>query len=227
MNVLIALSCWCLAAPPNDDPLPYSDDEEAVGAPTRPNAVPSPAANTKSLGSGDDPHLGLGIEALSALALPDAAQGGVDLRFSVGARITWEYGQLIPDDFLKEVFFLDLTYRATFLQDGTKAVQTASQLHHLSLAQAVAWPIVPGGFSLYGALGAGVGLTNSLTLVSERDPITSLGTKFLFQYGLGFRGTPALTRDGKVRLQIRIELMRYVRGYLHDMYIGGGVGLTF
>lgn len=57
---------------------------------------------------------------------------------------------------------------------------------------------------------------------------TSLtGTKFLFQYGLGLRGRPAVVANGTVRLEFRVELTRFIRGYMHDMYIGAGMGMAF
>jgi hypothetical protein len=59
------------------------------------------------------------------------------------------------------------------------------------------------------------------------NTVTLGGTKFLFQYGIGLRGRPAVVADGSVRIQFRIELTRFIRGYMHDMYIGGGIGMIF
>ena len=53
------------------------------------------------------------------------------------------------------------------------------------------------------------------------------GTKFLFQYGVGLRGRPAIIANGAVRIQFRIELIRFIRGYMQDTYLGGSLGLIF
>ena len=78
----------------------------------------------------------------------------------------------------------------------------------------------------YGQVGVGFDYTDTLLTIDENK--TRLGgSKFLFQYGIGIRARPALTKDGTVRLTIRVEATRFVRGYMHDMYFAGALGLMF
>jgi hypothetical protein len=84
--------------------------------------------------------------------------------------------------------------------------------------------------SFYAQVGAGFDYSYSVTTIRNADTTSSIslgGTKFLFQYGVGLRGRPAIIANGAVRIQFRIELIRFIRGYMQDTYLGGSLGLIF
>ena len=81
----------------------------------------------------------------------------------------------------------------------------------------------------FAQLGLGFNYTYSVLTV-EGNQTTLSGVKFLFQYGLGLRFRPAIvTINGKdvLRLSFRIEVTRFLRGYMSDTFLGGSLGLTF
>lgn len=175
----------------------------------------------------DDPNIGIGGEILSGVALLDSAKGGVDPRYYFGLRFTWEFGRLIPDEFLREMFFMDLTWTYAATKEGTTQVNVDTHLHDFTLAPAFALPFgAKSPIAVYAQLGLGFDYSYSVAKIDQQT-VTLGGTKFLFQYGLGIRGRPAVVADGTVRIQFRVEVTRFVRGYMHDMYIGGGIGMIF
>lgn len=235
---LAATSATAFAQTDDDAPIPYDDgpsDREQV----RPKKAKkkrraedlreedeSEKAGEESMASLDDPNVGFGFDFLSGVALIDAPQGGVNPRYYLGARVTWEFGRLVPDEYLREMFFADLTWWYTWTKDGTNQVNVDTHLHDFTIAPAFAIPFGKSFMSAYAQVGAGFDYSYSITKI-DMNSVTLGGTKFLFQYGLGLRGRPAVTEDGKVRLQFRVEVTRFIRGYMHDMYIGGALGMVF
>jgi opacity protein-like surface antigen len=246
-RLLLAL---CLAAPfaalaqakDDDAPIPYDDDD--VQQPTAP-AVKKKArrvrdrireedeearAGEQTLAHLDDPSLGLSGEVLAGAMLFDSSRGAlVDPRFMIGVRFTWEFGRLIPDEYLREMFFADVTWQYAQTSDGTTQVHADSSNHYFTVAPAVAWPFGKSPVAAYGQVGAGFNYVSS-TLHVDVAETTVEGVKFLFQYGLGLRFRPEIVRISEhhaLRLSFRIEVTRFVRGYLQDTFLGGSVGATF
>jgi hypothetical protein len=189
------------------------------------------AALEETMAHVDDPNIGVGFELSSGAMLIESSRGAlVDPRFGFGVRAVWEFGRLIPDETLREMFFADLGYSYAATHDGTPGVYTDANYHYFSLAPAVALPLGPKSpFSFYAQGGIGVSYDfSSLHIPGSTPAETQLsGTKLLLQYGVGFRARPALVDDQSLRLTIRIEVMRYVRGYMTDTLLGGAVGLIF
>jgi hypothetical protein len=232
------LSVPAFAQSDDDAPIPYEDDtvqQETVkprkGKKRRAEEIreedEEERAGEESKTSLDDPNIGVGGELLSGLALLDASRGGVDPRYYFGVRFTWEFGRLIADEYLREMFFADVTWFYATSKDGTAQVNVDTHLHDFTLAPAFNLPFGQGSWmSFYAQVGAGFDYSYSTTKI-DANTVTLGGTKFLFQYGVGLRGRPAVVADGSVRIAFRIEVTRFVRGYMHDMYIGAGLGMTF
>ncbi len=184
----------------------------------------------EQLSRNDDPNLGLGFEGALAVMLLEASQGGVDPRFLTGARVVWEFGRIIDDQVLREMFFVDFGWLWSASKDGTTQISVTSSHHYFTVAPAVGYAFERLPILAYAQLGAGVNFTQETVLIANgedmiRTPISTV--KPLIQYGIGLRFRPALTENEAVRLAFRFEITRFVRGYMHDMLIGGSVGLTF
>jgi hypothetical protein len=217
-----------------DAPIPYDDDggsDEAV----RPKKSQRSERlreedqdadeREERLTDTDDPNYGVGGELTIGANLLEASRGGLDPRVSFGVRFVWEFGRLIADEFLREMFFADVQWRFAVTSDGTTQISAWASNHYFTLAPAVVWPIS----KIFGAYGqVGLGLNAMWTGVRvDGVEVQQQSARFLFQYGLGIRGRPALTSDETVRLTWRIELTRYLRGYIHDTYLGASVGMIF
>jgi hypothetical protein len=224
----------------DDKAIPYShdddDDDRARDLPRKSDATPSVREETEveqkdreiSLTHQDDPNIGLAIELLAGVMLLDASRGVVgEARFLGGARFTWEFGRLIPDEFVREMFFLDVMYAHTQMTEGTTAINVTTAYHYFTIAPAVAIPFgakSPAAFFFQGGFGFNV---QPIVVNTQTDALQLAGTKVLYQYGGGFRFRPALTSDEKVRLSFRIEFTRFRRGYMDDTFIGGTMGVSF
>jgi hypothetical protein len=233
------LAIWLLAplsalAQRDDDaPLPYDDDEPTTPAKKRPRRDQvreeddEARATEETLAHLDDPNVGLSIEGLVGAMLFESSKGSlVDPRFMAGVRFTWEYGRLIPDEYLRELFFADVTWQYAATQDGTTQVNSEARFHYLTLAPGFALPLGKSALALFAQVGAGFNAT-STTLRIDTESTGQSSNRFLFQYGIGLRGRPAIIASGAVRLSFRLELTRFVRGYMHDTFLGGSVGFTF
>jgi hypothetical protein len=233
------LLAFCLVASmaafaQNDDDalVPYDDDEgDSHDTPKKKRRSldfreDDEAEPAESLASLDDPNVGVGGELMSGVALLDAAKSGVDPRYYFGVRFTWEFGRLIPDEYLREMFFTDVIWTYAATKDGTSQLNVTTHLHDFTVAPAFALPLGKSFMSAYAQLGVGFDYSFTETKV-DTGLVTLSGTKFLFQYGLGLRGRPAIVADGHLRIAFRIELMRFIRGYMHDMYLGAGLGMIF
>jgi hypothetical protein len=225
----------------DDKPIPYSeqeeDDDRRRDLPRKSDATPSVREETEiekkdreeTLTHLDDPNIGLAVELVAGVMLLDASRGVVgEARFLGGARFTWEFARLIPDEFVREMFFLDVMYAYTEQTEGTEAIWVNTNYHYVAIAPALALPFgakSPAAFFIQGGFGFNV---QPIVVSSQADQQTMLaGTKFLFQYGGGFRFRPALVSDEKVRLSFRIEFTRFRRGYMDDTFLGGSMGLSF
>ncbi len=245
---LVAMPCAAMAAPDgpktDDEAIPYEDEEQPDDSPAAKAAAKKKKRkrarsddrlreddeeSRESLTHLDDPNAGLGVEGFAGLMLLESSRGaGVNPLFSYGARITWEFGRVIPDEYIRELFFIDFRWQLAQSSDGTTQVHASSVQHYFTAAPAIALPI--GGPKSpivgYAQLGAGANLNLSSIVVGTVET-PSIGTKFLFQYGVGLRGRPAVLEGGKLRVSFRIELTRFLRGYMSDTFIGGGAGLVF
>lgn len=238
LALLLLLPQAATAQKRDDDPIPYSDDDDErrslprKSEPTR--ELPEETAVEEedrrvSLTSQDDPNIGLSLELVQGVLLLESSRGGgVDPRYQLGVRFTWEFGRLIPDESLREMFFADVTWLYAWSRaDGTAEVNTNANYHDFTFAPAFALPLgKKSPVAFYGQLGAGVSYqTASLNVAATSTDIA--GTKFLFQYGLGFRFRPAIVEGDWMRLSFRLELTRFRRGYMDDTLLGGSIGLTF
>lgn len=226
--LLLTSTAWAQ----KDEPLPYDDERKADDAPrrrvdrVREEDEDAERADTETFSHIDDPNVGFSFEVLSGLMLFDGARGTLDPRFMVGGRFTWELGRVIPDEFLREMFFADLTYSWALTRDGTRAATVDTSQHYLTLAPAIGYPFKTLPLLAYVQAGVGLNLTEETLYVGDtRSSLNS--TRFLFQYGVGLRARPAIVASEKLRLSFRIELTRFIRGYMHDMMLGGSLGLTF
>lgn len=224
----------------DDKPIPYSDQEDDEDRrrelPRKSDPTPYVREETEveqkdreeSLTHLDDPNIGLAIDLVAGVMLLDSARGVLgEARFLGGARFTWEFGRLIPDEFVREMFFIDLMYAHTQMTEGTEAISVNTAYHYFALAPAFALPFgpkSPAAFFLQGGFGFNV---QPITITTQGEPVQLAGTKALFQYGAGFRFRPALLADEKLRLSFRFEFTRFRRGYMDDTFLGGSMGLSF
>ncbi|GMU63005.1 MAG: hypothetical protein AMXMBFR34_47680 [Myxococcaceae bacterium] len=241
MTRLFLAALLCLAGPTfaqsdDDAPIPYDDDgEDNKAAPTKMKRSRETLREEEeeeveaeeTLTHLDDPNIGVGAEFLPGLMLLESSKGaGTEPRFMYGFRFTWEWGRLIPDEYLREMFFADVAWQYTAYSDGTPQVHTDTNYHYFTLAPAFAIPFGKSFMSAYAQLGIGFNYSTMSQYVDTTQTNLS-GTKFLFQYGIGLRGRPAILADGSVRISFRVELTRFIRGYMHDTFLGVGVGMIF
>jgi hypothetical protein len=225
-----------LAQKDDDAPIPYDDDgDKPAVKPKRPSRPRDQVreeeedarAADETLTHLDDPNVGLSVEGLAGAMLFESSRGAlVDARFMGGARFTWEYGRLIPDEYLREVFFADVTWQYAATKDGTTQVNSETHAHYFTVSPGFALPFGKSPVAAYAQVGAGFNYTFTAVHIEGNETQLS-GTKFLFQYGLGLRFRPAVVASGAVRISFRIEFTRFLRGYLNDTFIGGSVGVTF
>jgi hypothetical protein len=236
LAAILALSMPALAQADDDAPIPY--DDEPAENPAAPKKLKRRAetlreeedealAREETLTHLDDPNIGVGAEFAPGLMLLESSKGaGVEARFMYGVRVTWEFGRLIPDEFLREMFFADVSWQHTSARDGTRQVATDTTFHYVTIAPAVALPLGKSFMSAYAQVGVGLNYTTVSQSIGM-DRVELSGSKFLFQYGVGLRGRPAVLADGSVRISFRVELTRFLRGYMSDTLIGAGVGVVF
>ncbi len=219
----------------DDAPIPY-DDGATDDAPVKPKKSrkserlreedEDAQERDERLGSTDDPNFGVGGEVTAGLMLLEGSRAGVDPRFSFGVRFVWEWGRLIPEEFIRELFFVDLQWRYAVTSDGTSQVNAWASQHYFTLAPAVAYPFGNLPVAVYGQLGVGVNASFTGVRIDTAE-LPLQGARFLFQYGIGLRGRPAVTEDQAVRITWRVEVTRYLRGYLNDTLFSGAVGVIF
>jgi hypothetical protein len=223
----------------DDEVIPYDDD---TGVPVkredrkkkknvdqlREEDEEAAERETNTLTHLDDPNYGVGGSVFAGVMLLESSRGaGVEPHFMFGVRFTWEWSRLIPDEVLREMFFADFAWQFAGTHDGTTEVNTDSTFHSFTVAPAIALPFSPGSpVAAYAQLGAGFNLDFE-TLHIDKTATTLTGSKFLFQYGIGLRARPAVVDDKTVRLELRVELTRFLRGYMSDTFIGGSIGAVF
>ena len=228
----------------DDAPIPYDDDDSSYGydEDTGVRTLPKKSHRTvdlrddeadakdreESLSWVDDPNIGISGELMTGAMLFESSRGAlVDPRFLWGLRFTWEWGRLFPDPKLKEMFFADVIWCYAATHDGTAQVSADSNQHYFTLAPAIAFPFGQRSIvSFYAQAGFGFNIDYAAVHLDQNETNVT-GSKFVLQYGIGLRFRPALTQDERVRLSFRIELTRFLRGYMHDTVLGGSVGVTF
>lgn len=238
-RLLIAILCLGVALPvaaqskDDDAPLPYDDDGSDEAARPKKSRKSErlrqededAAEREERLASTDDPNYGVGGELSAGLVLLDASRGGVDPRFTFGVRFVWEWGRLFSDEYLREMFFADVTWRFGVTQDGTGQISSWGSQHYFAVAPAVVWPFTK-TLGVYAQAGLGVNAAFSGVRIDQTE-VQLQGARFLLQYGIGLRGRPAILEDETVRLTWRVEITRFLRGYLHDTVFAGSVGVLF
>jgi hypothetical protein len=245
------------AGSPDDAPIPFSDEDKTNDAERRELPKRSEGSDSvreeseyeqqereRTMAGFDDPNIGLSIEGVVGMMLLDSSRGQlVETVPAWGVRFTWEWGRLLSDETLRDALFADVTWEYAGLRDGTgmpgaacekalisckgKGIYGDSNYHYFSVAPAYGFTL--GGkspWSLYAQVGGGLAYQFSALHVTSAETQIA-GTKPIFQYGIGFRGRPAVVADGSVRISFRIEATRYRRGYMDDTFIGGSVGATF
>lgn len=235
LAALVFAPLTALAQRDDDAPIPYDDDTDKP-APKKPKKIhervreedDEAQERTETLAHLDDPNVGVSFEFLAGAMLFESSRGNlVDPRFMYGFRVTWEFGRLIADEFLREMFFADVAWQYAATHDGTTEVNADSNSHYFTVAPAFALPFgAKSPVAAFVQAGAGVNYTYSAIHVDGNETNLS-GSKFLFQYGLGLRARPAIIESGAVRISFRFEVTRFVRGYMHDTFLGGSVGVTF
>lgn len=181
-----------------------------------------------SLAGLDDPNLGVGFEAVVGLMLLESSRGNlVDPRFAVGARFVWEFGRLFFAEALRDGLFADFSWTYSAVRDGTTAIFNDTNYHYFMVAPAFGFPVGGPDFLLYGQLGAGLVLQHSTLRFDQVRADTTTGFKPALQYGIGFRGRPLLSPDGRLRIAFRVELTRFRRHYMDDTYFGATLGTAF
>ena len=247
MRTLLATAlCLALAPAPalagkNDDaPIPFPDedpgDENRRELPRRSDETPTVREESdyeqlereKTMAGFDDPNIGLSGELVAGAMLLDSSRGQlVETRAAWGLRFTWEWGRLLGDETLRDALFADVLWAYTGMRDGTTDVYADTNYHYFTLAPAYAFALGrKSPWSVYGQAGIGLGYQFSAIHVKEVETQIA-GTKSVIQYGIGFRGRPAVVADESVRVSFRIELTRFRRGYMDDTFLGGSVGATF
>lgn len=221
----------------DDAPIPYDDgsgdDEKVKPKKSKKNRErireedEEEKEGEDTLAHVDDPNIGVGGTFFAGVNLLESSRGGgVDPKFVYGVRFTWEWGRLIPDEFLREMFFADVQWCYSAAHDGTNQIFADANYHTFTLAPAVAIPFGKSFMSAYADVGIGFNYTYSALHIDKAE--TNLGsTKFVLQYGLGLRGRPAIVEDQSIRIEFRVELTRLVRGYMQDTVIAASAGMIF
>lgn len=232
-----ALLSSAVAFAQGDEPIPYPDDEPEQQKPRRslptsgrPEETQVEQQDREQILAGlDDPNFGLGGTFLGGLMLVDSSRGQfAEGRFNWGVRATWEYGRtFFGGEGLREALFADVTWMYTGLRDGTQQVYGDSNYHYFTLAPGYLFPFGQGSpFGVY--LQAGAGLAYQFTSIHNgTSEVQVSGIKPLFQYGVGFSGSPRPGADGPFRIAFRVELTRFRRGYMDDTFLGGSLGIAF
>ncbi len=229
---LLSMSSWAQKTKDDDDaPIPYGDEEKEkpVRSERTAKEITGPQDDdeeAESLTHLDDPNIGLGGSVTGGLILLESSRSGVDPRFLFGVRFTWEWSRLIPDELVRELFFVDVGWNFASTFAGTDTFNTSLTSHNFVFAPAFAWPLGKLPLAVYGQVGAGFNYAASVAKISGLENSIG-GVKFLFQYGAGLRSRIPLNSDGSVRLELRFELTRYLRGYLNDTLFGLSVGMMF
>lgn len=233
----------------NDQPIPYTDQQSAPSYPPSSGSSsesqplpyesnPTPMRrqelpvekedDEKLLAASDDPATGLGVELMGGLMLVDDSGGpGFYPQLGFGLRATWDYGRLLANSLLHQALFADLIWLHTQRTDGTKAVSSGTAYNGFVIAPAWEFPFADKSpFGVYLQVGAGTSLlSSSFDVNGGSTPVG--GLKPLLEYGLGLRGRPLLSQDGKMRLEFRVELLGFRRGYMNDYYLGGSIGIAY
>jgi hypothetical protein len=237
-------ACWfalglSLTAAPaladkDEQPIPYPDEEtKELPRRSEPTFIDKEVPvekedRAKRLGRTDDPNIGFAAEFIAGAMLISSSRGqGGDTSFAYGLRATWEWGRLLPDEFFHEAFFADFSWAYAGLADGTTEIHGNSNFHYFTIAPAFTFPFGPkSAYGVYGQLGGGLAYQADSIHVGNSETSVS-GIKPLFQYGVGFRGRPALNEEGTIRLCFRVELTRLRRSYMDDTLIAAAVGVDF
>jgi hypothetical protein len=182
---------------------------------------------TEKLSKLDDPRLGLSAEAAVSLGLLDKSYGPGEISTGVvGLRVDWNVGRLwtTPDDeFWKYALLAELAYDYTGQSDGTQEIHTSTAYHYINVRGLFGYP-VKDFLLVYGAVGGGLTVESvHYTVDGKVTPLT--GLKPNLDYGLGTRLLFSFTPQ--FALSLRLELMRFRRGYMDDTFLSFTLGGSF
>ena len=205
--------------------LPY--DSEAT--PSRPTEVPVEKQDRDlELAKDDDPSVGVGGQLVAGGLLLDASDGsGTQMKLAYGLRFTWDIGRRFSNDAIHNGLFADVTWLHAGEHGGTQEVFDDTGYNDFTIAPA--WQFLFGEGSSYGFyVQAGVGMSIwSSTFQIDKNQTDVGGLKPLLQYGIGLRGRPLLSDEGRMRLTFRVELTRFRRAYFNDTFFGGSIGIAY
>lgn len=240
LPLCLSLLASLAALAQEDEVIPYPDDPVESDIPRRrlpPRSDPTRSRTEEtqiekqdrqiSLAGLDDPTLGVGGEAVVGVLFLESSRGAlVDPRLALGVRINWEFGRLFFDELIRQGLFADFSWNYAALHEGTITINTDTHFHYLTVAPGFAFPVFGPDFLLYGQLGGGVVIQQSVVHFDDRAT-GMVGIKPALQYGFGFRGRPLVSPDGLLRISFRVELTRYRRHYMDDTYLGASLGAAF
>jgi hypothetical protein len=199
------------------------DEQEEEEAPRR-RRDPGDEPTFQKLYRSDDPNTGVAGELLLGALLLDSSRGAfADASLGVGLRFTWEFGRLIDNERLHEALWGDVRWTYGRLQEGTSFVSGRTNIHFFTVAPAYELKLAR-ALGVYAQVGAGAAL--QLTSLTLGEQVTEVnGLKPVLQYGVGLRARPRLS--DAVSLALRLELVRFRRGYMDDTFLGGSIGTAF
>lgn len=225
INLVVTLALGTVRVDSDGEPIPYGTPEnEPIAGPK----VRSPSHASRMAGA-DDPNLGLHVEGVAGLMLLDSSKGAiVDPNLTLGARIGWNFSRAISSsEDTRYSWYLESLWLYHSSEEGTRSISTRSTQHLISLAPAYALHFDrERRFMLFFQAGGGIAIQDS-TLQIEGKSQSLMGLKPLIQYGLSFRGNIPLNTEGSVALALRLDVLRFRRGYLDDTAFAASLGLAF
>lgn len=171
----------------------------------------------------DDPNTGIAGEFLAGALLLDNPAGAAKVGLGLGLRFTWEFGRLLDNSTLHEALWGDVRWTYGNLQDGTTLVHGKSNIHFFTVAPAYELKLAR-YFGVFAQVGIGAAFQATSLTVGEQETVVN-GMKPVLQYGVGLRARPRLS--DALSLSIRLEAMRFRRGYMDDTFLGGSIGTAF
>jgi hypothetical protein len=221
----------------DDDELPsrrrFRDDDDAL------DEGDGDELETEKLYRADEADRGLSAMVVGGLMFLESSRGQlVETRFGWGLRASHALGRLFQPSWVREGIFADLTWLYAAQRSGPRSIYVDTNHHYFTLAPAYQYFFsrdVP--LAIYGQLGAGLALQHSAVHMAllaadgttRLPPVeTSIGAaRFLFQYGVGLRTVFLPSAESTWRVEVRVELTRFRRGYMDDTYLGLSAGAGF
>jgi hypothetical protein len=185
-------------------------------------------ADQEQLASDNTPGPGLSAEILGGRLSPESPIG-TSVRYAVGLSLRYELGRQLfsPKNWLRHAIQVEAGWLwAPSSSEGTEAVKVTTAYHHLTAAAVAGFPLGLGEAAhllFYGKIGPGLFLMPVSYEVQGQETEHS-GSKLGLIYGLGARLSSA-PRSG-MGVAARLELVRARRGYLNDLILVAGLGIS-